>query len=142
VKPSKFILMIKEKKMAIKGMDHIVVRVKNIEEGISTYRDKLGMKLERTAESEAMGIKQAFFPFPNGGFLEVVAPLGNDSAVGKAIDSRGEGIHTISLAVDDLAGTVKTMQEAGVQLMGVGGPQVFVHPKSAHGVLVQLTERK
>jgi methylmalonyl-CoA/ethylmalonyl-CoA epimerase len=134
--------MRKEKKMAIKGMDHIVVRVKNIDEGINTYRDKLGMKLERTSESEAMGIKQAFFPFPNGGFLEVVAPFGPDSAVGKAIESRGEGIHTISLAVDDLAATVKTMQDAGVQLIGIGGPQVFVHPKSSHGVLVQLTERK
>src|SRR4030042_4641813 len=134
--------MIKEKKMAIKGMDHIVVRVKNIDEGISTYRDKLGMKLERTSESEALGIRQAFFPFPDGGFLEVVAPLGPDSAVATAIESRGAGIHSISLAVDDLAATVKAMQEAGVQLIGVGSPQVFVHPKSTHGVLVQLTERK
>ena len=46
--------------MGIKGVDHIVVRVKDLEEGISTYRDKLGMELERTAESEAIGIKQAF----------------------------------------------------------------------------------
>jgi methylmalonyl-CoA epimerase len=128
--------------MGIEGMDHIVVRVKDIEEGIRTYQDKLGMTLERRAESEALGIKQAFFPFPNGGFLEVVAPLGADSAVGKAIDSRGEGIHTVSLAVDDLAATIKAMQDAGVQLIGVGSPQVFVHPKSAHGVLVQLTERE
>jgi methylmalonyl-CoA epimerase len=128
--------------MAIKGMDHLVVRVKNIEEGISTYRDKLGMKLERTSESEALGIRQAFFPFPNGGFLEVVAPLGQNSPMAKAIESRGEGIHTISLAVDDLAATVKTMQDAGVQLTGVGNPPVFVHPKSTHGVLVQLTEKK
>ena len=128
--------------MRIKGMDHIVVRVKDIEEGIKTYRDKLGMTLERRSESEALGIKQAFFPFPDGGFLEVVAPFGADSPVGKAIDGRGEGIHTVSLAVDDLAATIKAMQDAGVQLIGVGSPQVFVHPKSAHGVLVQLTERK
>ena len=47
--------------MAIKGVDHIVVRVKDIDEGIATYRDTLGMELERTAESEAIGIKQAFF---------------------------------------------------------------------------------
>lgn len=128
--------------MGIKGVDHIVVRVKNIDEGISTYRDKLGMALERTAESEAIGIKQAFFPFDDGGFLEVVAPLGADSPVGKAIEGRGEGVHTIALAVDDLEATIKAMQEAGVQLIGVGGPQVFVHPKSAHGLLIQLTEKK
>jgi len=128
--------------MGIKGVDHIVIRVKDIDEGIKTYRDKLGMQLERTAQSEALGIKQAFFPFPNGGFLEVVAPFGANSAVGKAIESRGEGIHTVSLAVDDLSATVKAMQDAGVQLIGVGSPQIFVHPKSAHGVLVQLTEKK
>lgn len=128
--------------MGIEGMDHIVVRVKDIEEGIRTYQDKLGMTLERRSESEVLGIKQAFFPFPNGGFLEVVAPLGADSAVGKAIDSRGEGIHTVSLAVDDLAATVKEMQDSGVQLIGIGTPTVFVHPKSAHGVLIQLTEKE
>ncbi len=128
--------------MGIQGMDHIVVRVKDIEEGVRTYRDKLGMTLERRSESEAMGIKQAFFPFPDGGFLEVVAPIGADSAVGKAIDGRGEGVHTVSMAVDDLEATVKAMQDAGVQLIGVGSPQVFVHPKSAHGLLIQLTERK
>jgi len=123
-------------------MDHIVVRVKDIKEGIKTFRDKLGMTLERTAESEALGIKQAFFPFADGGFLEVIAPLGPDSPVGKALEGRGEGIHTMSLAVDDLAATVKTMQDSGAQLIGVGSPQVFVHPKSAHGILLQLTERK
>jgi methylmalonyl-CoA epimerase len=128
--------------MGITGMDHIVVRVKDIEEGIKTFRDKLGMTLERRAESEALGIKQAFFPFPGGGFLEVIAPLGADSAVGKALEGRGEGIHTMSFAVEDLAATVKALQDGGVQLIGVGSPQVFVHPKSAHGILLQLTERK
>ncbi|MEE8399234.1 MAG: VOC family protein [Desulfobacterales bacterium] len=125
--------------MGIKGVDHIVVRVKDIEEGIKTYRDKLGMEMDRRSESEALGIKQAFFNFDNGGFLEVVAPLGTDSPVGKSIESRGEGVHTVSLAVDDLDGTIKAMQDAGVTLIGVGTPQVYVHPKSAHGLLIQLT---
>ena len=128
--------------MGIKGVDHVVVRVKDIDAGIGTYRDKLGMKMDRKTESEALGIKQAFFLFEDGGFLEVVAPLGPDSPVGKAIDSRGEGVHTISFAVDDIDATIKAMQEAGVQLIGVGTPQVYVHPKSAHGLLVQLTEKK
>tara|TARA_Y100000031_G_scaffold148427_1_gene184741 strand:- start:12771 stop:13172 length:402 start_codon:yes stop_codon:yes gene_type:complete len=132
---------LKEIKMAITGVDHVVVRVNDIDEGISTYRDKLGLELERTAESAAIGIKQAFFQLADGGFLEVVAPLSADSPVGKALERNGEGIHTVALAVDDLDATVKAMQEGGAQLIGVGGPQVFVHPKSAHGVLVQLTEK-
>lgn len=128
--------------MAITGMDHMVVRVKDLDEGISTWRDKLGMELERTAENEALGIKQAFFPLANGGFIEVVAPLNDESAVGRAVESRGEGMHTMALEVDDLDATVKHLQDNDVQLIGVGGPQVFIHPKSANGILVQLTPKR
>ncbi len=119
-----------------------MVRVKDFDEGVQTYRDALGLTLERTAESEALGIRQAFFQLPDGGFLEVVAPTGPESAVGRAVESRGEGIHTFAMAVDDLAATVAAMKDNGVQLIGEGGPQVFVHPKSAHGVLLQLSEKK
>lgn len=129
--------------MGIKGIDHVVVRVKDLEQGIATYRDTLGMELERTAESAAIGIKQAFFPLADGGFLEVVAPLSPESPVGRALESRGEGIHTVAVAVDDLPGTIKKLQENGAQLIGAERPggQVFIHPRSAHGVLVQLVER-
>ena len=129
--------------MAITGVDHIVVRVKDLDEGIKSYRDNMGMELSETTESAELGIKQAIFPFADGGFLEVVAPTSSDSAVGKALESRGEGIHTVSLAVEDMAATVKEMEAKGVILIGAGGPgPVFIHPKSAHGVLVQLTEKK
>ena len=128
--------------MAIKGVDHVVVRVKDFDQGVATWRDNFGMTLERTAESAELGIKQAFFPFDNGGFLEIVAPIDDDSAVGKAIASRGEGLHTLSMEVDDLNATIAELEGNGVQLIGVGSPQVFIHPKSANGILVQLTQRK
>ena len=127
--------------MALKGFDHLVVRVSDIDEGIATYRDKLGLELDRTAESQALGIKQAFFNLPDGGFIEVVAPTDENGAVGRALAGRGEGMHTIALAVDDLAATVAAMKEAGAQLIGEGGPQVFVHPKSTHGILLQLSAK-
>ena len=128
--------------MALTGFDHVVVRVKDFDQGVATYKDTLGLELDRTAESEALGIKQAFFMLPDGGFLEVVAPTGPDSAVGKAVEGRGEGIHTFAMAVDNLEQTVADLKAGGAQLIGEGGPQVFVHPKSAHGVLLQLTEKK
>jgi len=127
--------------MTMNGVDHVVIRVKDIDQGISTWRDKFGMELERTAESEALGIKQAFFPMANGGFIEIVAPTNDKSAVGRAIESRGEGLHTLAMEVDDLDATVKDLESKGVQLIGVGGPQVFIHPKSANGILDQLTPR-
>ena len=128
--------------MALTGFDHLVVRVKDFDEGVATYRDALGLELDRTDESAALGIKQAFFQLPDGGFIEVVAPIGADSAVGKALETRGEGIHTMAMAVDDLQQTVDHLQAHDVRLLGEGGPQVFVHPKSTHGILLQLTQKK
>ena len=128
--------------MSFTGVDHIVVRVKDLDAGIATWRDKFGMELERTAESDALGIKQAFFQLANGGFIELVAPINDESAVGRAIESRGEGMHTMAMEVDDLDATVKKLQDNDVALIGVGGPQVFIHPKSANGILVQLTPKR
>ncbi|MEM7078725.1 MAG: VOC family protein [Pseudomonadota bacterium] len=125
--------------MAITAYDHLVVRVADLDAGIATYRDTLGLTLDRTDENEVLGIKQAFFDLPGGGFIEVVAPLSEDSAVGKALAGRGEGMHTIAFAVDDLDATCAAMKEAGAQLIGEGQPQVFVHPKSTHGILLQLS---
>ena len=127
--------------MAITAYDHLVVRVSDIEEGIKTYRDALGLELDRTDESDALGIKQAFFNLPGGGFIEVVAPTEPNSAVGQALDKRGEGMHTIAFEVDDLAATCAAMKAAGVRLIGEGAPQVFVPPKSTHGILLQLSSR-
>ncbi len=127
--------------MALTGFDHLVIRVADLEKGIETYRDRLGLTLDRTDQTDALGVKQAFFNLPDGGFIEVVAPTDPNGAVARALESRGEGIHTISFAVDDLAATSAAMKKGGAQLIGEGGPQVFVHPKSTHGVLLQLTAK-
>ena len=124
--------------MAITSVHHIVIRVEDIDAGIATYRDTLGLELDRTSENEALGIKQAFFNIPAGGFIEIVAPTSPDSAVGKALAARGEGIHTIAFGADDVAATASAIKDGGGRLIGEGGPQVFVHPKTTHGMLLQL----
>ena len=128
--------------MAIKGVDHVVIRVEDFDAAVATWKDKLGMVLDRTDESEALGIKQAFFNMDNGGYVEIVAPTNADAAVGKALASRGEGLHTLALEVDDLDATIKGFEANGVQLIGVGSPQVYVHPKSANGMLLQLNQKE
>ena len=126
--------------MALTGFHHLVVRVSDFDKGVATYRDALGLELDRTDENEALGIKQAFFNLPGGGFIEIVAPTDPNGAVGRALEKRGEGIHTLALAVDDLEATAAALKEGGAVLIGEGGPQVFVHPKSTHGILLQLTQ--
>jgi methylmalonyl-CoA epimerase len=126
--------------MTLKRVHHIVVRVRDLEQGIASY-EAMGLRLERRAENAALALKQAFFPLADGSFIEVCAPTNATSAVGKALESRGEGIHSIVFKVDDVAQAAGEMKTRGVTLIGEGGPQVFVHPKSSHGVLVQLTDK-
>jgi methylmalonyl-CoA/ethylmalonyl-CoA epimerase len=126
----------------MKGIDHVVIRVNDLDAAIASY-EKLGMTLSRRLETPAIG-KQAIFEFPDGTFIELVAPLSPESAIGKALESRGEGVHTVSVAVDDADATAASIKATGatvIQTEGLGGI-AFVHPKSAHGVLLQVTETK
>ena len=128
--------------MAIRGIDHVVIRVKDIDAAIESYRN-LGLKLTRTLETPAIG-KQAIFGLADGTFIELVAPLSPESAVGRAIESRGEGIHTVALAVDDFEKTVGDLTENGARVIRQDDLDgiAFVHPKSTHGVLLQVMEKK
>ena len=127
--------------MAVSGFHHLVVRVEDLDASIAVWQSVLGVELDRTDEHEGLGIRQAFFNLPDGGFVELVSPTNDTAAVGKALASRGEGIHTMALAVDDLDATAAAIKAAGGQLIGEGGPQVFVHPKTANGVLIQLSPK-
>ena len=100
--------------MTFKGVDHIVVRVKDLDAGIANWRDNFGLTLDRTSESVELGMKQAFFNLDNGGFIEVVAPLSDDSPVAKAIESRGEGLHVMAMEVEDRDATVKQLEANAV----------------------------
>lgn len=126
-----------------KWIDHLVIAVNDLEQGIITYRDKLGMTLDRTAESEALGLKQAFFRMENGRFLEVAEPVTADNPVRRGLDRRGEGVYLVALAVGNMAKAVESLKARGAQLIGDGadGGQVFIHPRSTHGVLYQLVQR-
>jgi len=123
--------------MAFKGIDHVVVRVQDLEAAIETYRQMLDLE-PRRATSEALQAEQAFFEFPNGTFLELIMPTDEGSPLASALEKRGEGIHTVAFAVDDQAQTAKTLEDTGLRVLN----GTFVHPASAHGVLVQLSESK
>jgi len=128
--------------MAAIGIDHVVIRVKDIDQGIANY-EKLGYELTKTLETPGIG-KQAIFRFPNGTFIELVAPLTAESAVGRAIDSRGEGVHSVVIQTDDFENTVETLIESGVNVIQSDDlkDNAFLHPKSTNGVLLQLQKAK
>ena len=127
-----------ENKVSFSGIDHIVILVKDIEAGIETWRDKFGLTLTHRVELKESGIWQAFFSLDDGSFLELLAPIHNESAISERLNTQGEGIHVVALEVDQLEESVAEMQKQDVKLLGVGTQQVLVHPRSANGVMLQL----
>ncbi len=128
--------------MAITGLDHIVVRVKDIDEGIESYK-KMGLELTKQMETDGIG-KQAIFRLADNTFIELVAPTDPKSPVGAALEKRGEGIHTVAFNVDNLEKTVDHIKGSGaivIQSDDMKGT-AFVHPKATHGVLLQVSEKK
>lgn len=126
-----------------KWIDHIVVRVKDLAQGMQDYETKLGMKASKGPEElPHLGMKRAVFPIGGDGrFIELAEPLGEDSAIGRSLAKNGEGLHLVALAVDDLAAATAEMKANGAQLIEAGN-MVFIHPRDGHGVLYQLVERK
>ncbi|MEM7408043.1 MAG: VOC family protein [Pseudomonadota bacterium] len=123
--------------MAFKGVDHVVVRVHDLAAAVQSYNNILGIE-PRMAHSDDLKADQAFYDFDNGTFLELITPTDPGSPIAGPLEKRGEGIHTIAFAVDDQEETANALKANDVRVLG----SAFVHPGSAHGVLVQLSERK
>jgi methylmalonyl-CoA/ethylmalonyl-CoA epimerase len=131
--------------MSIK-INHIAIVVEDIEKALAVYRDAIGLPLEHIAEEPAEQVRVAFLPTTSGE-IELIQPITSDSGVAKFLAKRGEGLHHICLEVDSIGATMQTMKSRGLQILGEprvnqrGEKYVFIHPKSAHGVLLELYER-
>lgn len=131
----------------IKRVDHIGIAVRNIEEVLNFYRQCLGLELAHTEVEPDHRVVVAFLPAGESE-VELLEPIDPDSAVGRFLQKRGEGIHHICFEVKDLRQALARLKEQGVSLideeprLGTGGKRIaFLHPKGAHGVLIELYER-
>ena len=126
-----------------KWIDHIVVRVKDLDASIRNYEEKLGMKVSKGPDDiPHLGMRRAIVPLGDSGrFVELAEPLGENSAIGKSLEKLGEGVHLVALAVDDLAEATAEMKSNGARVIEAGS-QVFIHPREANGVMYQLIERE
>lgn len=132
--------------MRIKSIDHVAIAVTNIDEALGFYRDALGLEVTNTDVEEEHGVVVAFLP-TGCGEIELVEPVESDSGVTRFLERRGGGLHHICLEVDDLDAALERLRAHDVRLIdeaphrGTGGRRIaFIHPKSAHGVLVELYE--
>jgi len=130
----------------IKKIDHIGVVVNDIEEALKVYQQALGLSLAKIKERPDQSVTIAFL-LTGESEIELVQPLTSDSGVAKFLQKRGEGIHHICLEVDNIEKALADLRDKGLQLideMPRTGPEgerfAFIHPKSTHGVLIELYE--
>jgi len=134
--------------MNISHIEHIGIAVKNIEESINFYENVLGLKCYGIEEVKDQKVKTAFFKLGETKIelLETIVP---DGPIGKFIEKKGEGIHHIAFAVNDIEQTIREAKSKGVQLIddkprpGAEDLEIaFLHPKSAGGVLIEFCGKK
>ncbi len=130
----------------IKGIHHFGVAVTDLDESIEVYSAALGATLVHRASSENDGLEAAFLRVGDGE-LELMAPLRDDSPVGKFLAKRGPGLHHVAYGVSDILQALADARAAGLELidaeprMGMHGSRIaFVHPKSMNGVLTEFVE--
>jgi len=129
-------------------ISHIGIAVKNLREASQRFRALFGA--EPTHEESVPSEKVNVAMFEVGGIkVELTESTDSSSAIAKFIEKRGEGIHHLSFEVHNLEEELTRLKESGFQVLdgypriGAGGDRVaFLHPKTTHGVLIELSERE
>ena len=134
--------------MKTEKIEHIGIAVRSIEEAKKFYENVLGLKCYLIEEVPDQKVKTAFF-LVGGTKIELLESTGPDGPVAKFIEKRGEGIHHIAFAVDDVEAGLKKAAANGTELidekprLGAEGMSIaFLHPKSTSGVLTELCRKE
>jgi methylmalonyl-CoA/ethylmalonyl-CoA epimerase len=130
--------------VAALGIHHVGVAVADLDDALATYERLFGATLEHRADVPEQGVEAAAV-LVGSGRVELLAPTGEDTPVGRFIASRGPGMHHVAYEVDDVSSALGDLAAAGAQLIdeeprsGLFGLQVaFVHPDAVHGVLSEV----
>ena len=127
-------------------IDHIGVAVEDIDAAIELYEGSFEMELAHRETVESQGVEAVLLDVGEG-HVELLAPLGPDTPVGKYLAKNGPGLHHVAYAVDDIDATLEKLAAAGLQLIdsearvGIRGSRVaFLHPRSTGSVLTEIVE--
>jgi methylmalonyl-CoA epimerase len=127
-------------------IDHIGIAVESLEAALQFYRDAVGLESKGLVTVPQEKVRVAMLPAGEPR-IELLEATSDDSPIARFLAKRGEGLHHIAMKVPDLDAAVERLKAAGrrlvteqVQTGAEGYRYVFVHPKSAHGVLLELIE--
>jgi methylmalonyl-CoA/ethylmalonyl-CoA epimerase len=125
-------------------LDHVGIAVYHTEDSLRLYGETLGLVADPTEYVASENVKITFLRGANAR-IELLEPLPGDSPVARFLEKRGEGMHHLCFAVADIEGTLRSFADAGYALIDEharpgrhGEILAFIHPKSTHGVLIEL----
>ena len=132
----------------INKIEHIGIAVKDLSKANDTYEQLLGVKCYKTEEVVSESVLTSFFKTGESK-IELLQATSPESAIAKFIEKKGEGIHHIAFAVDDIMAEMERLKSLGFQLLnetpkpGADNKLIcFIHPKTTHGVLIELCQEK
>lgn len=130
---------------AVNYVDHVGIAVNDIQFALDFFGANFGTPDAEVVEMDDQGVRACLIEVGQTR-LELLEPLSPESAVGRFIERRGEGLHHLALNVDDIGGKLKILSANGLSLIdneprhGLSGTIAFVHPRSVFGVLTELVE--
>ncbi|MDD3281757.1 MAG: methylmalonyl-CoA epimerase [Bacteroidales bacterium] len=134
--------------MKVKHIEHIGIAVKSLEESIPYYENVLGLKCYAIEEVKEQKVKTAFFMVGETK-IELLESTDPEGPIGSFIEKKGEGVHHIAFAVEDLQSALHEAEEKSIRLIdkqarkGAEGLNIaFLHPKSTGGVLTEFCEKQ
>ena len=127
-------------------IDHIGVAVEDLELALELYRDRFEMSLAHREVVAEQGVEAVLLDLGEN-HVELLAPLGPDTPVGKFLARQGPGLHHVAYQVSDIESTLDKLKQGGTQLIdsepriGIRGSRVaFIHPRSSLGVLTEIVQ--
>ena len=134
--------------MKVSHIEHIGIAVKNLEDSIKYYEDVLGLECYGIEEVKEQKVRTAFFKVGQVK-IELLESTDPEGPIGKFIEKRGQGVHHLAFATENLDKALQGLEEKGIQLIdkkprkGAEGLDIaFLHPRSTGGVLTELCEDK
>ena len=127
-------------------IDHVGVAVEDLDSALALYEGTFGMPVAHRETVSDQGVEAVLLDVGDG-HVELLRPLGEDTAVGRFLARRGPGLHHVAYRVDDIDAALAQLREQGVELIdsqprtGIRASRVaFLHPRATGGVLTEIVE--